>query len=167
MHGSALVVLHLFLLGWALARAGTVRQRVLASAVVVAMVGTFSWNHARDGLTILVVLVMLWFPVTRVPSFLVPVVRVLAAASLYIYVIHWQALEVLWGHPVAAFVGSMALGVGYWWLWSRPLTAAWRAVSRWVGVSRPAPTRPAQRPPVRSYRCPPWAGGPARTTPSG
>lgn len=130
MQGSALVVLHLFLLGWALARAVTVRQRVLASLVVVGMVGTFSWNHARDGLTIAVVLVMLWFPVTRVPSFLVPVVRVLAAASLYIYVIHWQALEVLWGHPVAAFVGSLALGVGYWWLWSRPVTTAWRAITR-------------------------------------
>jgi hypothetical protein len=130
MQGSALVVLHLFLLGWALARAVTVRQRVLASLVVVGMVGTFSWNHARDGLTIAVVLVMLWFPVTRVPSFLVPVVRVLAAASLYIYVIHWQALEVLWGHPVPAFLGSLALGVGYWWLWSRPLTTVWRAVTR-------------------------------------
>ena len=149
MQGSALVVLHLFLLGWALARAGTVRQRVIASSVVVAMVGTFSWNHARDGLTIAVILVMLWFPVTRVPSFLVPVVRVLASASLYIYVIHWQALEVLWGHPVPAFLGSMALGVGYWWLWTRPLTSAWRAMTRrlasrslsWWGPARPAQPR--------------------------
>ena len=149
MQGSALVVLHLFLLGWALARAGTIRQRLLASAVVVGMVGTFSWNHARDGLTIAVVLVMLWFPVTRVPSLLVPVVRVLASASLYIYVIHWQALEVLWGHPVPAFLGSMALGVGYWWLWTRPLTSAWRATARRLasgslsgwGTARPAQPR--------------------------
>jgi hypothetical protein len=86
---------------------------------------------------------MLWFPVTKVPSFLVPVVRVLAAASLYIYVIHWQALEVLWGHPVPAFLGSMALGVGYWWLWSRPLTSAWRAAARRFALSRFARATPA------------------------
>jgi acyl-CoA synthetase (AMP-forming)/AMP-acid ligase II len=130
MQGSALVVLHLFFLGWALARARGPAQRLLVSAVVIGVVGTFSWNHQRDGLTIAVVLVMLWFPVTRVPSSVVPVVRVLAAASLYVYVIHWQALELLWGHPVVAFAGSLALGVAYWWFWSGPVTGAWRALSR-------------------------------------
>ncbi|HET8595732.1 MAG TPA: AMP-binding protein, partial [Intrasporangium sp.] len=93
MHGSALVVLYLFLLGWALARVTTRRQRWLLTAVVVATIGTFSFNPARDGLTIAVVLLMLWRPVTRVPAALVPAIQVLAAASLYIYVAHWQALE--------------------------------------------------------------------------
>ncbi|WP_299446849.1 non-ribosomal peptide synthetase [uncultured Phycicoccus sp.] len=130
MHGSALVVLYLFLLGWALARTSTTLQRVLMTGVVVGVIGTFSWNQARDGLTVAVVLLMLWFPVSRVPSVLVPVVRVLAAASLYVYVIHWQALEVLWGHPVAATAGSLALGVAYWWFWTRPVTASWRALTR-------------------------------------
>lgn len=142
MHGSALVVLHLFLLGWALARASSTGQRLALSAVVVAVVGTFSWNQARDGLTIAVVLLMLWFPMSRVPSVLVPAIRVLAAASLYVYVIHWQALEVLWGHPVAATAGSLALGVGYWWVWTRPVTATWRALTRRL---RPAPSTPRPR----------------------
>jgi acyl-CoA synthetase (AMP-forming)/AMP-acid ligase II len=138
MQGSALVVLYLFLLGWALARARGTAQRLLATAVVLAVVGTFSWNPERDGLTIAVVLVMLWFPVTRVPPFVVPAVRVLAAASLYVYVIHWQALEVLWGHPLVAFAGSLGLGVAYWWLWTRPLSAAWRVLARRVGAARAA-----------------------------
>lgn len=140
MHGSALVVLYLFLLGWALARTSTTLHRVLMTAVVIGVVGTFSWNQARDGLTIAVVLLMLWFPVSRVPSVLVPVVRVLAAASLYVYVIHWQALEVLWGHPVAATAGSLALGVGYWWFWTRPVTASWRALTRRLAAARPDPS---------------------------
>ncbi len=130
MQGSALVVLHLVFLGLGARPCPRVAAAVLVTAVVVAMVGTFSWNHQRDGLTIALVLVMLWFPVTRVPSFVVPVVRVLAAASLYVYVIHWQALELLWGHPLVAFTGSLALGVAYWWVWTGPLTWAWRAAAR-------------------------------------
>ncbi len=118
MHGSALVVLHLFLLGWTLARVTTRPRLWLMTVVVVAMIGTFSFNPSRDGLTIAVVLVLMWRPVTRVPAALVPVIRVLAAASLYIYVVHWQALDLLRGHPPAAFVGSLAAGVAYWWCWS-------------------------------------------------
>jgi surface polysaccharide O-acyltransferase-like enzyme len=120
MHGSALVVLYLFLLGWTLARAATSRQRWLLTAVAVASIGTFSFNPARDGLTIAFVLLMLWRPVTRVPAALVPAIQVLAAASLYIYVAHWQALEVLrgLGVPPLTFAGAMAVGLAYWWVWT-------------------------------------------------
>jgi acyl-CoA synthetase (AMP-forming)/AMP-acid ligase II len=119
MQGSAHVVLYLFLLGWSVARVTTLRQRLLMTVLVIATVGTFSFNEQRDGLTIAFILVLMWLPVTRVPAVLVPVIRPLAAASLYIYVIHWQALEVLWGHPVPAFAGSLAIGVAYWWVWTR------------------------------------------------
>jgi acyl-CoA synthetase (AMP-forming)/AMP-acid ligase II len=122
MQGSAHVVLYLFLLGWGLARATTLAQRIAMTALVVATVGTFSFNPSRDGLTIALIVVLLWFPITRVPALLIPVIRPLAAASLYIYVIHWQALEVLWGHPVPAFAGSLGIGVAYWWMWTRAET---------------------------------------------
>ncbi|WP_323101210.1 AMP-binding protein [Intrasporangium sp. YIM S08009] len=163
MHGSALVVLHLFLLGWALARATTPTQRRVATVVAVAMVGTFSFNPARDGLTAAFVLLLLWRPVTRVPARFVPVVQVLASASLYVYVVHWQALELLWGHPVPAFAGSMALGLAYWWVWTRPVTAAWRAALAHVGRSRVA-TRVRSRVATRvPSRIRPRVGWSART----
>jgi acyl-CoA synthetase (AMP-forming)/AMP-acid ligase II len=130
MQGSAHVVLYLFLLGWGLARVTTLRQRLAMTALVVATVGTFSFNTSRDGLTIAFIVVLLWCPITRVPALLVPVIRPLAAASLYIYVIHWQALEVLWGHPVPAFAGSLAIGVAYWWVWTRGETLLRRRVLR-------------------------------------
>jgi acyl-coenzyme A synthetase/AMP-(fatty) acid ligase len=129
MHGSALVVLHLFFLGWALARVRTQRERIALTIVTVGLVGTFSFNPARDGLTLAVLLLLLWKPVTRVPAVLVPAIQVLAAASLFIYVIHWQALELLWGRPVLAFAGSMALGIAYWWGWTHLTTVTSRAVS--------------------------------------
>jgi hypothetical protein len=69
---------------------------------------------------------------------LVPVVRVLAAASLYVYVMHWQALELTWGDPLLATVASFAVGIAYWWLWTRPGTTAARAVAtRWRAASGP------------------------------
>jgi hypothetical protein len=135
MQGSAHVVLYLFLLGWSLARVTTVRQRLAMTALVVATVGTFSFNTSRDGLTIGFIVVLAWFPITRVPALLVPVIRPLAAASLYIYVIHWQALEVLWGHPVPAFAGSLAIGVAYWWVWTRGETLLRRYLPVHVAIA--------------------------------
>src|SRR5690606_14955374 len=111
MQGSALVVLFLFFLGWSIARAGTRRQRWVVTVVAVASVGTFSMNPARDLLSLAFVLLLIWKPVSRLPAVLVPLVQVLAASSLHVYVIHWQALEHLWGRPILAFVASMGVGI--------------------------------------------------------
>ncbi|MGO4597041.1 AMP-binding protein [Terrabacter sp. 2RAF25] len=121
MQGSALVVLFLFFLGWAIARGTTPRQRWAVTVAAVGMVGTFSGNPARDALSLALVLALVWKPTTRLPAWLVPAVQVLAASSLFVYVIHWQVLEHLWGRPVLAFVGSMAVGVAYWLVWTRAL----------------------------------------------
>lgn len=135
MQGSALVVLFLFFLGWSIARAGTRRQHWIVTVVAAATVGTFSGNPARDLLSLAFVLLLIWKPVSRIPAALVPLVHVLAASSLYIYVIHWQVLEHLWGSPVPAFTASVAVGVGYWWLWSKGAPAGWRALRRAVGLA--------------------------------
>lgn len=130
MQGSALVVLFLFFLGWSIARAGTRRQQWIVTVAAVGAVGTFSGNPARDLLSLAFVLLLVWKPVSRIPATLVPVVHVLAASSLYIYVIHWQVLEHLWGSPVPAFAASLAVGVAYWWVWSKGAPMALRARRR-------------------------------------
>jgi hypothetical protein len=136
MHGSALVVLHLFMLGWTLARTTTPRRRQFMTVLVVVMIGTFSFNPARDGLTIAFVLLLMWRPVTRVPAVLVPAIRVVAAASLYIYVIHWQVLEVARWIPGLAFVGSLAAGIAYWWCWKQlPALPRRRPARRGLGAA--------------------------------
>ncbi|GAB3051888.1 AMP-binding protein [Intrasporangium mesophilum] len=143
MQGSAVVVLFLFFLGWAIARVETRRQRWLVTVAAVGMVGTFSGNPARDALSLATVLALIWLPTTRMPSGLVPVTQVLAASSLFVYVIHWQVLEQLWGRPIAAFAGSLAAGVAYWFFWTKvatPLVAAIR--SRLAGM-RAAAVGPA------------------------
>ena len=139
MQGSALVVLHLVLLGWALARVRTLPQRLLMTCVVLGMVMTFSWDLRRDALTAGFVLTLLWVPLLPAPRLVLPLVRVLASASLYIYVSHWHVLELLWARPLLATVVSMVVGVAYWWLWTGPLTSGWRGLSARI---RTAPARP-------------------------
>jgi acyl-CoA synthetase (AMP-forming)/AMP-acid ligase II len=136
MQGSALVVLFLFFLGWAIARATTRKQLWVVTVAAVGMIGTFSGNPARDGLSLAVVLALIWLPTSRVPSGLVPLMQVLAASSLFVYVIHWQVLEQLWGHSLAAFTGSLTVGVAYWFLWTRVLTRAVAAIGSYVTGKR-------------------------------
>lgn len=144
MQGSALVVLHLVLLGWAMARVRTAPQRLLLTGVVLAMVMTFSWNPWRDGLTALVVLTLLWVPRLPVPVPLLPLVTTLASASLYIYVFHWHVLELTWDRPLLATVASLAGGVAYWRFWTGPLTSG----VRWLAHRIPGSS--SGGPPVRA-----------------
>nr|WP_255523656.1 AMP-binding protein [Terrabacter sp. MAHUQ-38] len=145
MQGSALVVLFLFFLGWAIARVSSPRERWVVTAGAVLLVGTFSGNPARDALSLAVVLALVWWPTTRMPGGLVPIVQVLAASSLFVYVIHWQVLEHLWRRPLLAFVGSMVVGIAYWLVWTRALPWAGGKLStpdrkRGGALSVPAPT---------------------------
>lgn len=156
MQGSALVVLFLFFLGWSVARAVTRREQWAVTAVAVLSVGTFSGNPARDLLSLAFVLLLIWKPLSRIPAALVPVVQVLAASSLYVYVIHWQVLEHFWGAPIPAFLASLAVGVAYWWVWTTGMDLVRRAVRgpgrRWV--SRPPAMHSAAPATVSAGRTP-------------
>ncbi len=127
MQGSALVVFWLFCLGWAASAADGVRERLVVTAVAVPTVGTFSGNPRRDLLTLAVVLLVVWVPTTRVPRVLVPAVMVLASASLFVYVVHWQVLQELRPSPWLAFGAGLAAGVAAWWLWTRAGSVLGRA----------------------------------------
>ncbi|MDP2773532.1 MAG: hypothetical protein Q8O61_08230, partial [Nocardioides sp.] len=59
------------------------------------------------------VLLLLWARPIPVPSGLAPALRVVAGASLWVYLTHWQVypgLEAA-GHPVLAIVASLAVGL--------------------------------------------------------
>ncbi|MCD6640533.1 MAG: non-ribosomal peptide synthetase [Nocardioides sp.] len=84
------VVFWLVALGWAAARARTTRQRVLVSVVgVVTMVGAFDQVH-RNVYVALGLLALVWLPHVRLPGAVAKVTGVLAGASLWIYLTHWQ-----------------------------------------------------------------------------
>lgn len=108
-------LLWLVALGWAAARARTTWQRVFLSvAGVLTITGAFDQPH-RDLYVMLGLLALVWVPHVRIPALLARVVGVLAAASLWIYLTHWQVYPHLeHGHPWLALLLSLAVGVGCW-----------------------------------------------------
>jgi hypothetical protein len=121
-----------FVLGWAVHRAVTVRHRLLVSAVAVASVPGFFGEPLREAIILGGLLVLAWLPVVPVPRFLTRGVGLVAAASLYIYLTHWQIWPLLLPHmpfPVA-LVLTVIGGVAAWMAAERltgRLGGLWRA----------------------------------------
>lgn len=134
------VVFWLFALGWATAKARTAGQRWLVSAVVLATVpGFFEDDPVRDAIVMCGLLVLIWIDRLPCPDLLARAAGVLASASLYIYLTHWQIYPYLEDdYPAAALLASLALGIAYW--------AAWRSImsrlrARPEGCAPSAPRR--------------------------
>lgn len=108
-------VFWLFALGWAVARAGTVHQRLLVSALAVLTVPGFFDHPLREATIVVGLLLIMWVPALPVPWVLRRVTGWLAASSLYIYLTHWLVYPLLLPiDPVLAVVGCLPVGVAYW-----------------------------------------------------
>jgi acyl-CoA synthetase (AMP-forming)/AMP-acid ligase II len=128
----ASVVFWLFALGWATVKATRSRQRALVSALVVLSVPGFFGEPAREAIVVAGMLLLVWLPAVRVPDWLARPAGVLAAASLYIYLVHWQIYPHLEDHfPLLATLLSLASGVAFWQAVSRvSLPRRWRGAPR-------------------------------------
>lgn len=118
-------VVWIFALGWLAAVAGTAGRRLTVGVLALATVPGFFVNEARTLMVVGAIALVLWIPMVRVPAALRSPVRLLASASLYIYLFHWQVYPaVLAGFPPAvAVAASLAVGVAGWRL-SELATAA-------------------------------------------
>ncbi len=117
---SVAYVFWAFALGWAAAKAATAGQRLLVAALVLVTVPGFFGDVARDGAVIGGLLLLVWCGNVLVPAVLVGPLGVLASASLFIYLTHWQVyphLEFVW--PLGALLSSLAVGIGVWWVAGR------------------------------------------------
>lgn len=128
---SAVVVPWLFALGWAAAKAGTVRQRLLVTAAALATVpGFFDGEPAREALIVAGFALLVWVPSLPSLRSVNRAAGVLAGSSLHIYVVHWQVfprIDHLSGW--VALGASLAAGIAYAALATR-VTRALRAVRR-------------------------------------
>ena len=124
-------VLWLFALGWAAAVATRPWQRLLVAATAVAALpGYFVGDGSREGVVAAGLLLLVG--VARVPSsrLVNRVAGVLAGASLYVYVTHWQVYPHLEDRsPLLAVLASFAVGLAYWGA-VRQVTARWSALRR-------------------------------------
>ncbi len=125
---TPVAVAWLFAAGWALAQAGALRQRLLVIGIVaIGMVGYF--DDPRRAALVLAGLALVGLrPTLRVPAAAVGALTALAAASLWIYLTHWQVyppLDSLAGGWVA-LAASLAAGAAAHHGFER----AWRALGR-------------------------------------
>lgn len=122
-------VLWCLVLGWAVARADTVRKRLLVSAVAVAATVGFFGDPVREAVVIAGVVLLTWAPSLRLPRPIVPAVRLLAGASLFVYLTHWVVYPA-WEQsaPWLGTLLSFAVGIAAWY--------AYRLATTGIGALR-------------------------------
>jgi hypothetical protein len=88
-------ILWLFALGWAAGKATSRWQRLALAVVVVLAVPGFYSDPQREAVIAAGVLAIIALRRMPLPRLAVPVAGVLASASLYIYLVHWQVWQAL------------------------------------------------------------------------
>jgi hypothetical protein len=100
-----------FAVGWSAAKATRSWQRVAVTAVLaVGLLGYFS-NFEREALVFAGLALLIWLPAIRCPAAVAVVAGVVAEASLYVYLTHYQVYPLFGGHEVLGVIASVALGV--------------------------------------------------------
>jgi hypothetical protein len=157
----------IFVLGWLAARvSGWHRRLVLSVTVAVATAGFFG-DPAREAVVIAGLLLTTWLPQLPVPRRARRLVGGLAAASLPIYLTHWQVFPEVAdvAGPQAALVASLAFGMAgavviakapSWWRSlrrsvaaqvrsdaTRASTSASAGLGRWAAAPAGGPSEPS------------------------
>jgi acyl carrier protein len=132
------IVLWCFALGWAAARARTMVQRGLVTVLALTLTIGFFDDLWRELLVVAGIAVLVWVPPLRLPARLATACGALAAASLSIYLTHWQIYPHLeMEYPLLATLSSIAVGLAYHRLSTPVVDGIERAVVRLGRVRRP------------------------------
>lgn len=124
-----------FAAGWATAKATTPWQRIAVTvALAVGLHGYFGNTH-RELLVLAGFVLLIWVPSIRCPAGLTVIAGVIAEASLYTYLTHFQVYALFKGHPALGVIASIVVGV--------LLTQALTLLRRRLGERRTAVTAAA------------------------
>jgi hypothetical protein len=100
-----------FAIGWAAAKASTTLQRIAVMvALIVSLHGYFD-STLREALVLGGLALLIWLPTIRCPAALTVVAGILAEASLYTYLVHYQVYALFPGHSALGVIASIAVGV--------------------------------------------------------
>lgn len=112
---DAVTVFWLFALGWAAAKAATVRQRLLVTLAALATVpGFFPGDPGREAIIVAGFVLLVWVPSLPSRERLNQLAGLLATSSLYIYLTHWQIFPLIDGFSRhLAFLASLLFGIAY------------------------------------------------------
>ena len=105
-----------FAAGWAAAKATTAWQRAAVTVVLAVGLHGYFGDPDREALVLAGFALLIWLPAVRCPAVVAVACGVLAEASLYIYLTHYQVYPLFDGHPVIGVPASLAAGVALTWL---------------------------------------------------
>jgi acyl-CoA synthetase (AMP-forming)/AMP-acid ligase II/acyl carrier protein len=100
-----------FAVGWAAAKASTTLQRAAVTVVLIIGLHGYFDRTERELLVLAGFALLIWLPALRCPPAATVVAGVIAEASLYIYLSHYQIYPLFGGHPLLGVVGSVVVGV--------------------------------------------------------
>ncbi|OPX05607.1 AMP-binding protein, partial [Mycobacterium sp. AT1] len=100
-----------FAVGWAASKSSTVWQRLAVTAVLAAgIVGYFGQPH-REALVFIGLALLIWLPAIRCPSAFTTTAGVIAEASLFIYLTHYQVYPLFGDHRLLGVLASVVVGI--------------------------------------------------------
>jgi len=128
-------------LGVCAAYAASWWQRLLVAALAVVASAGFFGDAQREAMVVVGVLILLGGRPVPLPSWAASALAVLASASLWVYLTHWQVYPPLEdsGHQLWAIVAALGVGVGV----SLSVRVASRLAGTRLATIRPRLRRPA------------------------
>jgi hypothetical protein len=100
-----------FAVGWSAAKASTTLQRAAVTVVLIIGLHGYFDRAEREMVVLAGFALLIWLPALRCPPAATVVAGVVAEASLYIYLTHYQVYPLLGGHPLLGVVASVFVGV--------------------------------------------------------
>ncbi|MGB0437109.1 MAG: AMP-binding protein [Mycobacterium sp.] len=101
-----------FAIGWAASKSSTAWQRAVVTAVLATGVVGYFGNPHRELLVFIGLGLLIWLPAIRCPSAFTVSAGVVAEASLWIYLIHFQVYPLLGEYRLLGVIASVLAGIG-------------------------------------------------------
>jgi hypothetical protein len=130
-----------FAVGWAAAKSTSVWQRLVVTVVLVAGIAGYFGQPNREVLVFVGLALLIWFPAIRCPSALTVVAGLVAEASLFVYLTHYQVYPLFGDHVLVGVIASVIVGV--------LLTQLVNRLRRVIRVRRARPLRSVAAPALR------------------
>jgi acyl carrier protein len=100
-----------FAVGWAAAKSSATVQRAAVTVVLIISLHGYFDRTERELLVLTGFALLIWLPALRCPPAASVVAGVIAEASLYIYLTHYQIYPLFSGHPLFGVIASIVVGV--------------------------------------------------------
>jgi hypothetical protein len=100
-----------FAVGWVAAKATSAWQRAAVTVVLAIAVFGYFGNPERELLVFAGLTLLSWLPALRCPAALTVAAGMVAEASLFIYLVHYQVYPLFGPHKVIGVAASIVVGV--------------------------------------------------------